>query len=212
MIPHLTVVDTGEPFVYPVAKSERLDGQTFVKWHHHRWLASEMHLMATFEVKGMCRDLVDLAQTQSPMGTLPLSRAIIARLLRADERHFEALCGMTYGPLAGWLHCVTEEGEPRFYHPVVLEQVQDALARRAVWLAKRSAAAVREARRRLVQALMVMGADKAVIADEALIARMDDWLNEHWRAKRGAEAYQRVMAHAGANKWFGKTTIIENKG
>jgi hypothetical protein len=33
--------------------------------------ATALRLMASFEVKGMARDLFDLAQTQSPMGTLP---------------------------------------------------------------------------------------------------------------------------------------------
>ena len=208
---HLALVDTEGPFLYPVSRSERLDGQTFVKWWHHRWLASEMFLMATFEVKGMCRDLFDLAQTQSPMGTLPRGAAILARLLRVEERHFEALCRHPYSPITGWLPCVTDDGEARLYHPVVLEQVQDALARRQAWLASKSAAAVRERQRRLIAALRDMGVHGSVVADEALVDRMDQWLVENWKTKRGAESYQRVMEAAKQGQWFAKTTAIENK-
>lgn len=205
--PHLSAVPDDGPFVYPIDRSERLDGQTFVKWWHHRWLASEMRLMASFEVKGMVRDLFDLAQTQSPMGTLPRSLAIVARMLLVDERHFEGLCRHLYGPMNGWLPCVTLDGELRLYHPVVLEQVQDALERRASWLASKSAAAVREQRRRLVAALRELKVDARVVADEALIERMDDWLVENWKAKRSPKAYHAVLIEAMDRGWFARPAL-----
>ena len=211
MKPQLQLINSGDVFEYPVARGERLDGQTFVKWWHHRWLACEMYLMASFEVKGMARDLFDLAQTQSPMGTLPRSEAILARLLRVEERHFGALCRQDYSPINGWLPCITLEGEARLYHPVVLEQVQDALARRQAWLASKSAAAVRERQRRLIAALRDMGVHASVVGDEALIDRMDQWLVDNWKTKRGAECYHRVMEAAKAGLWFEKTMGIENK-
>lgn len=201
--PRLTVVSGTDVPVYPIGRGDRLDGQTFVKWWHHRWLASDMCLMATFEVKGMARDLFDLAQTQSPMGTLPRQPAVIARLLRVDAQHFEGLCRHALGPLNGWLPCVTGDGEQRLYHPVVLEQVEDALARREVWLATKSAAAIRERQRRLVAALRAMQVSAAICADQALIERMDQWLVDNWKAKRTPESYHRVMAAAAAGGWFG---------
>ena len=207
--PHLatpilkSVPDDG-PFQYPIARNERLDGQTFVKWWHHRWLASDLCLMASFEVKGMARDLFDLAQTQSPMGTLPRDRAVVARLLRVDVRHFEGLCRLDYSPMSGWQPCVTDDGEIRLYHPVVLEQVQDALNRREAWLASKTGAAVRERRRRLIAALREMGVSAEVVADDALIERMDQWLVDNWKTKRGAEAYHKVMVAAREGLWFGQ--------
>jgi hypothetical protein len=209
--PHLFPVPDDGPFLYPIDRSERLDGQTFVKWWHHRWLASEMRLMASFEVKGMVRDLFDLAQTQSPMGTLPRSLSVVARMLLVDERHFEGLCRHAYGPMNGWVPCITTDDELRLYHPVVLEQVQDALERRASWLASKSAAAVRERQRRLLAALRELKVPAAWLTDEALIERMDAWLVEHWRTKRTAEAYHRVIAKAKEEGWFGKPRTFENK-
>lgn len=200
---HLAAVPSDGPFVYPIPRQERLDGQTFVKWWHHRWLASELCLMASFEVKGMARELFDLAQTQSPMGTLPRSLAVVARLLRVDLHQFEALCRHPFGPMSGWLPCVTEDGEARLYHPVVLEQVQDALTRREIWQARKSDAAVRERQRRLVAAMREVRMPAAACADQALIERMDQWLTENWHSKRGPQAYHRVFAVAAEGRWFG---------
>ena len=211
MIPHLSPVPDDGLFQYPIARSERLDGQSFVKWHHHRWLASDMCIMANFEVKGMARDLFDLAQTQSPMGTLPRNKVMVARLLRTDPTRFDDLCRLEFGPMSGWSPCITDDGELRLYHPVVLEQVQDALNRREAWLASKSAAAVREQRRRLVAAMRQMGVDARVVADEALIERMDDWLAENWKAKRGAKAYHAVMVEARERGWFGNPTGFDSK-
>lgn len=209
--PVLAAVPESPPFVYPIPRHERLDGQTFVKWWHHRWLASDLCLMGTFEVKGMARDLFDLAQTQSPMGTLPRNLAVVARLLRVDVQHFEGLCRLTYGPMSGWQPCVTEDGEARLYHPVVLEQVQDALARREAWIATNSAAAVRERQRRLTAALRDLGVKAQVLADQALVDRMDQWLVDNWKTKRTAEAYHKVMVAAMEGGWFGRAAF-ENKG
>lgn len=210
-IPHLAAVPDDGPFLYPIARAERLDGQTFVKWWHHRWLASDLCLMATFEVKGMARDLFDLSQTQSPMGTLPRNLAVVARLLRVDVQHFEGLCRHPYGPMSGWMPCITEDGELRLYHPVVLEQVQDALSRREAWMATKSAAAVRERQRRLITALRDLGLKPQVLADQALIDRMDAWLVENWKNKRTAESYHKVMVAAMEGGWFSRAAV-ENKG
>jgi hypothetical protein len=207
MIPHLAPVPEGGLYEYPIARSERLDGQTFVKWWHHRWLASDLCLMGSFEVKGMARDLFDLAQTQSPMGTLPRDPTVVARLLRVEAKHFADLCRLDHSPLSGWQPCITDNGEVRLFHPVVLEQVQDALNRREAWLASKSAAAVREQRRRLVAALRQLGVDARVVADESLIERMDDWLVENWKSKRGAKAYHAVMVAAMESGWFGGRSL-----
>ena len=204
---HLSAVPDEGPFLYPIGRGERLDGQTFVKWWHHRWLASDLCLMASFEVKGMARDLFDLAQTQSPMGTLPRNMGVVARLLRVDVQHFESLCRHTYGPINGWQPCVTDDGELRLYHPVVLEQVQDALNRREAWLAKKSDAAVRERQRRLIAALRELKVSATVVADQALIDRMDQWLIDNWRSKRTAEAYHRVLSAAADGRWFGAGSL-----
>lgn len=201
--PHLAPVTEDGPFVYPIPRHERLDGNSFVKWQHLRWLASDMHLMASFEVKGMARDLFDLAQTQSPPGTLPIDRAQVARLLRVDAVHFDGLCRQPYGPLRGWSPCVTDDGEGRLFHPVVLEQVRDAFDRREAKALANNAKAIAARRERMVAALRAMGCAEAMLADDVLIDRMDAWLAQNWKRRREAPAYQKVLDHAAREGWFG---------
>lgn len=199
----LRPVAADEPFVYPLARHDRLDGHSFVKWQHLRWLSSDLCLMASFEVKGMARDLFDLAQTQSPVGTLPTDRALIARMLRCDPHHFEALCRHPFGPLRGWRPCVVDDGEVRLYHPVVLEQVQDAIERREQRALKNTEKAIRARRDRLIAALRDLGCVEDLLRDEVLIARMDDWLAANWKRRRDQAAYERVLIHASREGWLG---------
>ena len=200
--PHLSPVPDDGLFLYPIAKADRLDGHSFVKWHHQRWLASDMCLMATFEVKGMCRDLFDLAQNQSPPGTLPQDKVLIARMLRCDPHAFEALCRQPFGPLRGWMPCLTDDGEVRLYHAVVLEQVQDAIDRREARVLANNQKAVKARQARLVTELRGMGCNEALLRDAVLIERMEAWLTDHWRARRGPAAYEQVLRVAGREGWF----------
>lgn len=202
--PHLTPVPDDGPFVYPIAKADRLDGLSFVKWQHQRWLASDMFMMATAECKGHARDLFDIAQTQSPPGTLPRDMAYLARLLRCDLQHFEGLCKQRFGPLHGWMPCITQEGELRLWHRTVLEQVQDAFDRREAKALANTRKAIDARRDRLVSALRAMGCVEDMLADDVLIERMDTWLSEHWKKPRKPAAYEAVLRHAQKEGWLGR--------
>jgi hypothetical protein len=127
MIPKL--VETTDLPEYPIARSVRLDGNAFTKWHHLRWLNSSLHLLASYEVQGMARALFDLAQLQSPVGTLPDDPLMIARLLRVDPGQWDDMRRRAISPLHNWQPCLSD-GERRLMHPVVLEQVLDAIERR----------------------------------------------------------------------------------
>lgn len=202
--PHLSSVGDDGPFVYPVPPGERLDGNSFVKWHHLRWLASETFLMASFEAQGMARALFDLAQTQGPPGTLPRDMGQIARMLRVDPVHFDSICRHPYGPMRGWKPCVTASGAPRLYHPVVLEQVLDALERREAKALANTEKAVKARQVRMIAALRAMGCNEAMFRDDVLITRMEQWLTDNWKKRReGTAPYERVLLHAQREGWLG---------
>lgn len=201
--PHLSPVPDEGLFLYPIGKADRLDGHSFYKWQHLRWLSSDSHLMATYEVQGIARALFDLAQNQSPPGTLPQDRAILARMLRIEAHHLDALCRHQHGPLSGWKACICDDGELRLYHAVVLEQVQDAFDRREAKALANNEKANRARRDRMVIALRAMGCIEDMLRDEVLIARMDDWLVANWKRRRDQAAYERVMIHAQREGWLG---------
>lgn len=203
-VPHLTPVPDKPMFRYPIAKADRLDGHSFVKWQHQRWLASALHLMASYEVQGMARALFDLSQSQSPPGTLPQDRAVIARMLRIETHHLDSLCRHAFGPLHGWQPCICDDGEVRLYHAVVLEQVRDAFDRREAKVLANNAKAIAARRDRLVAQLRVMGCDEEMLRDDVLMDRMNGWLDANWKRRRDLAAYQTVLDHAAREGWLGR--------
>lgn len=100
---------------YPIARAVRLDGNSFVKWQHLRWLSSKTARRASWEVKGMARELFDLAQMQSPIGTLPDDDDDLADMLRVSVSRMRELRAMEFGPLRNWMPCMSE-GERRLMH------------------------------------------------------------------------------------------------
>lgn len=199
-VPVLQVIEGDLP-EYPISRDVRLDGHSFVKWHHHRWLQSRMCLRGDFECKGMARDLFDVAQTQSPVGTLPADTDDCALLIRADRARFADLCRREFGPLHGWVRCVSG-GELRLMHPVVLEQVQDALDRREVSNLSREEKAVYQRQKRLRAAWAGLGVGKDALADDVLIARVDGWMAETVRGNRKQVHYESALVHAAKVGWM----------
>lgn len=199
--PALHLVDPVGLQDYPIARGERLDGNSFVKWQYHRWLASSMYLKGSHEAKSMARDLFDMSQTQSPIGTLPDDMESLALMLRVDLRRFEDLCRSDYGPLHNWVRCLAD-GEVRLMHPIVLEQVQDALDRREMHNLSKQDKAEYQRIKRLRERLGGMKFPKEALNDRVLIGRMEAWLKANWRGNREQPAYDKVVAVAASEGWF----------
>lgn len=182
---------------YPLAALARLDGNSFTKWHHARWLASTSFRKMGWEAQGMARALFDMAQMETPVGTLPADDEELAIMLRIEPRRLRELRAQEFGPLRHWVPCRCGE-QVRLMHPVVLEQVQDALERRETRALSNEQKAVYQRRKRLVAALEEMGVDKALCADEWFIERLDDWIGKR---RRGAAVYAQAMMHAQGQGW-----------
>lgn len=194
------VIEQGQIEVYPISRAERLDTHGFLKWWFHRWTSSRTFKLMSWENQGMARALFDMAQTESPVGTLPDDDAELAVMLRIDTNRVKDLRRQDFGPLRGWRRCDCE-GETRLMHSVVLEQVQDALERREARGLSREEQAGRKRIQRLKEGLRGHGLDEAALDDDLLIRRMDDWLSANWRRARSAEAYGRAVIHAVQQKW-----------
>lgn len=200
-IPQLRPVSTDDLEQYPISRNDRLDAHSFLKWGHHRWLSSRTFKLASWEMQGMARALFDMAQGESPPGTLPDSDEELSVMLRVPLSRMRELRQVEFGPLRNWMRCLCGN-EVRLMHPVVLEQVRDALERRDTRALSNDAKAEYQRLRRLREALEKAGLSKDALADDVLIQRMDAWLSETRKGRRGGEAYAAVVLHAQASKWF----------
>jgi hypothetical protein len=201
----LQLVDAAELPVYPIDRGTRLDGHAFLKWFHHRWLNSRMHLTASYEVQGMAFALFNIAQNQSPLGTLPDDDLELAALLRLDLPRWQEARARKMGPLHNWAPCLCD-AEIRLMHPVVLEMALDALERRESRALSKEEAAERQRVKRLRENLAEIGVSQAVLADGILIGRMEAWLTANWKGNRTRKAYDAVMVEAARAGWWGGET------
>lgn len=193
--PALQVVTTDDLPEYPISRDVRIDVHYFVKWQHNRWLGSSMCIGASYEAKGMARDLFDMAQNQSPIGTLPDDDVLLSRMLHVDLLHWQNLRKQQFGPMHGWTRCLAD-GEVRLMHRVVLEQVQDALFRREIRELSKEEGAERKRLQRLRDGLVKLGCAPAVVDDGILMGRIDGWLTANWKTKRGQMAYAAAFVEA----------------
>jgi len=183
---------------YPIPPGVRLDGNGFTKWQHMRWLNSASFRKMGWEAQGMHRALFDMAQMETPVGTLPDDDEELAVMLRIDARRVRELRVLEFGPLRHWVRCRCGD-QVRLMHPVVLEQVRDAIERRETRALSNAEKAVYARRRRLREALAALGLDAAVLADELLIERIDDWIGKR---RRTDAVYAQALLHAQAMRWF----------
>ncbi len=199
---HLTPVpqDGGWP-AYDFGPNDRLPAHYFTMFHHHRWLNSALHLSASMDVQGAALNLFFIAQSQTPIGTLPRDHALLARLLRIDAHVWEGLHKREMGALHNWVPCQCGD-EVRLMHPVVLEGLRDAFAKREARDLANTEKAVSARLDRLRTALVNLGCDKAVVADGILIERMDAWLVQNCPGQRRASVYEQALAHAGRAGWL----------
>ena len=199
--PHLTVITQETLPVYEISAEERLDGNSFVKWHTSRWLASKTFKLMTWDMQGMARALFDMCQTETPVGTLPDDDDELAFMLRVDVRRIVELRRMEFGPLRNWTRCLCGNSV-RLMHPVVLEQVRDALERRQIKALSDQEKAVAMRLERLRKGLLAEDWPKDAVRDDVLIGRMDEWLLQHRKGRRGRDAYRAVILEAMRLKWI----------
>lgn len=188
----LSIIETGEVIEYPIGRDVRLDSHHFMAWERSRWLNSSMRLKGTPECRAFYFDLICVSFAQSPVGTLPSDMEELAKLAMVAEGHFRALCQQEYGPLHKWRSCLSE-GERRLYHPMVLQTVNEAIARREDNRARNEAANAAKRRERLRIALQ--GYHNGELAkNDAAVLWMDDWLVSQGCGYRNSNWVERAMA------------------
>jgi len=196
------LVETKSLPEYPVSRDTHLQAHYFTMFEHHRWLSSTLHLTAPMDVQGAALNLFFIAQSQTPIGSLPDDDLILSRLLRIDLTTWQGLRNRTVGALHNWVHCISD-GELRLMHPVVTRVVLNAIERREEREASNEEKAVYERKKRLRAAMADLGCTKDVLADTVLIDRIDDWLLSTCKGQRRKSVYEGAMQHAARLGWFG---------
>ncbi len=206
--PHLRAVPSEPIPLYPLPKDMRLDGHSFTKWQHNRWLNSSMFNLASYESQGMARALFDMAQNQSPIGTLPDSDLELARMLRVDPAYWLEVRARPMGPLHNWTPCsIQGSNEQRLMHPVVLAMVLDIIERREARDLSKEQQAERKRMERMRASLAKLGCNDGVLEDVILLGRMDQWLVKNWNGNRTRTAYERALIEATQQGWLPPRSI-----
>jgi len=143
------LIDTDSLPEYPIPDDARLDHR-FVMWESSRWMASDMRWNGSAEAKCYFFELVNIAYSETPVGTLPRDTRRLARMVQPQisESHFERLCTAEFGPLHGWVPCRVGDAV-RLMHPVLTRIVLGAFASRASFLAASDAASTAKRLKRL---------------------------------------------------------------
>lgn len=204
--PHLRTVDaTPLPEYPPELCDPRLTADYFTMFWHDRWLSSALHLTAPMAVQGAALNLFFLARKQVPVGSLPVSDAMLARLLRVDQADWIGWMAQPITPMHNWTRYAYGDAEV-WGHPVVIEVARDALARREVRKASTESKAIYQRQGRLSDVMREMGVDKAMCADRVLIERLDAWLVENHHGQRRMPQFEasikRALQHAHSEGWL----------
>lgn len=189
--PHLAPVpDDGLP-VYPIGPNDRLDSHYFMPWERRRWLNSDMRLKGDPVARALYFDLICISYEQSPIGTLPDDRELLAKLSFTDPGTFSRMCDYPFGPLHRWQRCEIEgTGEIRLFHPMVLHTLMDAIARKEHHRAEAEAGNRRQRLSRLRGALA--GLSKSLAENSYAVTWIDGWLEEQGCRYRNAEWLQKA--------------------
>jgi hypothetical protein len=187
----LALSDTSDLMHYPFTREDRLDSHYFMVWMRRQWLNSDMRLMGTPECRAYYFDLINIAYDQSPIGTIPRSMPVLAKLLMVSESHLQALCSMPYGPLHKWEPCHCGD-EIRLMHPVVLESLTEAISRKEDNRARNEAGNRAKARQRLRTVLAGYSTDLA--KNDAAVLWVDEWLTDQGCSKRTSQWIEQAMA------------------
>lgn len=178
-----------------------LSDNFYTVFRHDLWFQSETHLKSPLDVQAAALNLIFASRKQVPVGSLPDDDVMLAKIIHIDLEQWRELRGRRVNPLRNWCHYRFRDKIVLGHH-FVIETALDAVRRRESRLVANNEKAAYQRLQRLRDTLAGMGVDKAVIADRALIERMDQWLLDNHQGQRRQPAYDRVLQVAAKERWF----------
>lgn len=176
------LVEADEIETYPISSTERLDAHFFVAWNLKRWRGSEFrrHGYADPEVGWFGRELFELSQDETPVGTLPCDDEALAFLLRMPPARWRELRNREVSPLHGWhlVHC--DNGQKRLAHPVVTEVAFEALRGKKKNAAKNADERMRKRIGTIVSHLKALPGAARIAEMEERVNAISDWIDDQY--------------------------------
>lgn len=175
----LQLVDAGDVDVYPISSAERLDSHFFVPWNLKRWRGSEFRRFgyADPEVGWFGRELFELSQDETPVGTLPAADEALAFLLRMPLTRWRELRSRAISPLHGWHLVQCDNGQNRLAHPVVTEVALEALRGKRKNDAKHADDRMRKRLGTIATHLKSIPGGARIAAMEERVNDISDWID-----------------------------------
>lgn len=176
------LIDTDEIDVYPISSAERLDSHFFVPWNLKRWRGSEFRRFgyADPEVGWYGRELFEISQDETPVGTLPCDDDALAFLLRMPVARWRELRSRDVSPLHGWKLVQCDNQQKRLAHPVVTEVALEALHGKKKNDAKNADDRMRKRLGTIIAHLKALpGAGRIAEMDERVNA-ISDWIESQY--------------------------------
>jgi len=199
--PVFRIVETTSLPDYPLMGMDRLDSHWFLVWHARRWLSSGMNLKGSDQARIAYLNLIWISLDHEPKGTLPNDQDLLARLVHIQPETFRHLCALPYGPLHNWVACRCDD-EVRLMHPVVVETLRAALARKEDNRARTEASSAARRLQRLRADMAQI--DVALVANDAAIRWVDHWLEED-KAKGGHRKRTAAVLRRALTAWIETT-------
>ena len=178
----LQLVDADDIDIYPISSSERLDSHFFVPWNLKRWRGSEFRRFgyADPEVGWFGRELFELSQDETPVGTLPADDEALAFLLRMPVARWRELRNRDVSPLHGWhlVHC--DNQQKRLAHPVVTEVALEALRGKKKNDAKNADERMRKRLGTIINHLKAIPGAARIADMEERVNDISDWIEAQY--------------------------------
>ncbi|MEM7061384.1 MAG: hypothetical protein AAF557_27720 [Pseudomonadota bacterium] len=192
----MTPIGADDLFEYPIATSERLDTHYFMMFHHRRWSKSDFRLKSDLDVRAVGLELFFVADELAPVGTLPTDEFTLAKLVGVTLEVWRSLAVRGTPPLYNWHRCITDLGETRLYHPVVLEMITGSFESRQRAEDKKERERERKRMAALPDQLVRAGFSPDLIDNHILLVQVDQYLFEHFPNRQRCPALMKDAVHA----------------
>lgn len=190
---HLAPVDAGALFRYPIPVGVRLSSHDWFQFYHAWWRTSDFRRDADREVRAVWFDLLNGAQDEDPVGTLPVADKDLAWIARVSLEDWMRMMSRPMSPIYGWERCIVSDNRVRLYHPKLLNVTESAAQSKLDAADKRAGDRERKRLKALEERIVAAGGSQRLAENAAYRLRLDQYLNDHATGSRTVSVVRAAM-------------------